>query len=190
MALQRLALHIAQSGRSFDQRDLRRRQKPGHPRAGAERIGHQRAAPRPKFGEREGRRRALIQPTLRQGEADQLAKHLADLGGGDEIPLRAERRAGRVVAPIGMQQAGLHIVVQPHRSFQCDPRQQMVLQAHAFRRARMMRKTPTAIIGSDRICPMVSPQPPICHASPSGLPGVTNCASGWRRNSTAKRAAP
>ena len=48
-------------------------------------IRHQRAAARSGLGQCEGVWCALVQPALRQAEADKLAEHLADFGCGDEI---------------------------------------------------------------------------------------------------------
>ena len=66
MGLQRCGLNVAQGGRGFDQRDLQGRVEPRHAGRGAQDVGHQRPAPRPQFGQRDRRRRALIQPALRQ----------------------------------------------------------------------------------------------------------------------------
>ena len=69
---------------------------------GAQRVAHQRAAAGAELGEHEGVGAALVGPDLGRPEADQLAEHLADLGGGDEVARRAERIAGGVVAVLGM----------------------------------------------------------------------------------------
>jgi hypothetical protein len=76
----------------------------------AQDVGHQRAPARPELGQGEGRGRALVEPGLREAEADQLAEHLADLGRGGEVAARAQRIAGGVVAVDGMGQAFRHVV--------------------------------------------------------------------------------
>ena len=54
---------------------------------------HQRAAAGAELEQREARRLAHLLPEVDDEEADELAEHLADLGGGDEVAGRAERVA-------------------------------------------------------------------------------------------------
>mmetsp|Transcript_23464 Transcript_23464/g.41242 ORF Transcript_23464/g.41242 Transcript_23464/m.41242 type:complete len:261 (+) Transcript_23464:1432-2214(+) len=186
-------LHL-QDRRGLHQCHLCGGMKAGHCAGCTQDIGHERAAPGAQFGKNEAVGRPLIQPALRKAEPDQLAKHLADFGGGDKVALGPQWIAGGVVAFGGVQQRFGHVGGQWNGSALRDADDQLVTQAHAAgaaaRRARRINHSPIRIIGSDRICPIVSPYPPTCHASPSGLPGPMNCASGWRTNSTAKRARP
>ena len=130
----------------------------------AQHIGHQRAATGAKLCQ-DAVAPALIHPCLHQAKAQQLAKHLADLGRSGEIALRPERVVRRVIAVLWVQQAGLHIVGKGHGALRRDLGAQQVFQRHvARRRATTMISTPTMIIGLESSCPMVSPSGPICNA--------------------------
>ena len=74
-----------------------------------------RAATGAKFGQREGRGGAKVQPVLREAEAQQFTEHLADFGGGGEISGRAKGIARGVIAVVGMQQAVGHVIGQCDR---------------------------------------------------------------------------
>ena len=69
-----------------------------HAAPGAERIGHQGAAPRTKLGDGHGAWLAHRLPDGNRPKADQLAEDLADLGRGDEVARAADRLAGGVGA--------------------------------------------------------------------------------------------
>ena len=187
---QRLRLPGAQDGRDLDQTQPQGFVKPRHGLGGAQDIGHQRAAAGAKFGQHKGGGLALIEPDLRETKAEKFAEHLADFGCRGEIARSAERVAGGIVAVPGMQQAFGHVVGQRDRPGGGNSRGQDVAQRRHAGRARQRNHSPTATMGNDSAWPCVSPQPPICQARPSGLPAVTNCASGWRTNSTTNRASP
>ena len=65
-----------------------------------QRIGHQRAAAGAELEQGEALGLAHLLPEIDDEKADQLAEHLADLGRGGEIPLRAQRIAGAVIMRI------------------------------------------------------------------------------------------
>ena len=104
----------------------------------------------------------MIQPGLRQGKADKLAEHLADLGGGGEITRRAERFAGGVIAVDRVQKTLGHVLGHRDRpaiadAFNQQRSQRRHLAPDHRARARSTNQSPAAIIGTDRICPIVSP---------------------------------
>ena len=83
-----------------------------------------------------------------------------------------------------MQQAQPHVFVQPHRPRGGDLRRDQPPQRRhgaagtgARIRARITKASPTTTIGSDRSCPMVTPQTGPPSTWPSGLSGVMNWAS-------------
>ena len=125
------------------------------------------------FDEADGVRRALTLPGVDHEDADHLAEKLADLRRRDEIAMLAERFAGAIIAVFGIRQAEREIIGHADRTV--GPDQGLYLfckwcagrgvhdglaSDHAFTvaatRARMIAQMPTAIIGSDRIIPMVS----------------------------------
>ena len=155
------------------------------PGGGAQGVAHQRAAAGAELGEDAGAA-AAVGPGLGQPEADELAEHLADLGGGGEVAGGAERVAGGVVAG----EAEPHPGVEAERAGGLDAGAELGRErGHARRAESRMRSRPTASIGSDRSWPMVRPHSaPRATTWPCGLPGVTNWASAWRKPSTAMRA--
>ena len=71
---------------------------------GPQEVGNRRAAPGAGFQEQHGRGGTSFPPALRQGQTDELAEDLADLGCGDEVARRTERVArGIIAAPNGAQ---------------------------------------------------------------------------------------
>ncbi len=99
-AAQGLLLHVAQAGTRLDQSDGDGFKEFRHAAPGAQRVGHERAAPRSKLGDRDRFRRAHRLPDGDGPQPEQLAEDLADLGRGDEIALRADRMARGVIARI------------------------------------------------------------------------------------------
>ena len=165
--------------------------KPRHIAGRAQQVRHQRAPPGARLGKGETGRYALVHPSLRQRDAQKFAKHLCDFGRGGEIAGRAKGITGGVIAVGWMQQAFRHIVSHGNRADCADAVYERLAQAHCTpRRLLVIIQRPKRIIGSDRIWPMVRPMPFRCRTRPSGLPSETNCASGWRTNSTRNRASP
>ncbi len=153
-----------------------------HVRRGAQHIGHQGAAAGPELGQREGRRRALIQPGLRQAQPDQLAEHLADLGRGGEIAGSAEGIAGGVIA-VARDAAGIRPC-----SRQRSSARRRRSAAPAGRPARSRRPPGVAPQSDQRqpdrrssaataTGPWSGPSRRRRSTWPCGLPGVMNCAS-------------
>ena len=75
----------------------------------AQDVGHARTSTGAEFGENERALSTLIDPGLRQRQADDLTVHLADFGRGGEIPRDAERVSFHVVSMLGVQQALRHV---------------------------------------------------------------------------------
>ncbi len=125
--------------------------------ARAKGISHERAAPRPEFGQDDRRRPTAIEPRLRQRQAEKLTEHLADLGRRGEIACHAERIARRVVSILGIEQTLGHELSDRDRTGGGDPlgelsaqrRQAAVSVRRSRRRDRSTRARPTPIIGSD-----------------------------------------
>ena len=111
--------------------------------------------PGPSSARMKGPGPPLVGPGLREPEADELAEHLADLGGGGEVAGRPEGIAGGVVAG----EAGRHPGVEAEGGvFEAGRRS--AAKGHARRAERMTRTRPAASIGSERSWPMVRPQAP------------------------------
>src|SRR6185436_16406281 len=66
------------------------------------------------------RRRSHLLPHRGGPCADQLAEHLAHFRRGDEIALRAERVARRVVAVLRVAKTKLHVAVDRNRAVDCN----------------------------------------------------------------------
>src|SRR5690606_29836217 len=117
---------------------------------------------------------------------DQLSEHLADLGCRDEIATSAERILSHVIAEARVSERFRHECRDGDRAFQrnapAQQRREVGLVRHGTggsRRARTISQRPSAISGSDKIIPMVSP--------PNRKPRL---ASGSRKNSAVIRARP
>ena len=152
---------------------------------GAQGVVHERPAAGAEFGEHDGVGAALVGPHLGGPEADQLAEHLADLGGGDEIARHAQGVAGGVVAG----DAEGHVGVEAERSLRRDAGAQVRRErGHARRAERTRRMRPARSIGNERSWPIVRPQSPRARTWPCGFAAVTNWASAWRKPSIALRA--
>ena len=151
----------AQDGRCLDQMHLCARLKPRHPCGCTQDIGHQRAATRAKLCQGEGAGRALVHPDLRDQKAQQLSEHLADLWRSGEIACLSQRVTRYVIAMARVQQALRHIFGHGDRPLRCDlTAQDLGQRGHAGARvcrARKIKANPTAIIGSDSTCPMLTP---------------------------------
>ena len=80
-------------GACLDERDRDDVEEFRHCTPGAERIGHQGAAPRTKLGDGHGAWLAHRLPNGHGPQADQLAEDLADLRCGDEVAVAADRLA-------------------------------------------------------------------------------------------------
>ena len=149
-----LGLDRAEDGRRFDEMDPGGLGEARHGAGGAQDVGHQRAAPGAELGQHERARPPLVEPGLREAEAQHLAEHLADLRRGGEIAGRAQRIARGVVAPARVEQTFGHVIRDRQRPRRGDPRQKRVPQAHAGRRAersaRSAAQMPTTSIGNDR----------------------------------------
>ena len=140
----------------------------GHIARGAQRIGHQRAAAGAAFHQQHGIGAAHPVPDHGGPGAQHLPEGLADLGRRGEVAAPAEGGGGACV--IGRDRAGHEAVEAFHSAAR---------HAVAARFDRVIRNSPTAIIGSDSNCPMVAP-----------AKRKPRCASGWRKNSPMKRATP
>ena len=141
--------------------NLARRVETGHISRRAKDVGHQGATSGAKFCQGERAWLALVDPGLRQTQADHLAEHLADLGGGGEIARSAQWIARCVIAVLWVQKAGGHILRHSHwamrRYLGFQDLSQLCHACAARRLAKVIRPRPIAIIGTDRICPMVRP---------------------------------
>ena len=135
------------------------------PADGADHVLHQRAATGADLGDRHWQGFSARPPRLDEPDGDKFAEHLADLGGGDEVALGAERLARRVVAVVGVEQADRHVVRDRDRSGGADQAGDLFAEAvHAAERAtcdlaRQIAQKPKSTIGADSTMPMVS-QPP------------------------------
>jgi len=113
---QRRGLPGAQDGAGLDQMQLRgiarRRHGLGN---GAQRVGHQRAAPGPQLDQPYRRGPTHGIPQRGAPQPDQLAVNLRDLGRGDEVALEAERVSCGVVAMARMAQRQCHVLGQTDR---------------------------------------------------------------------------
>src|SRR5690606_7284188 len=160
--------------------------KIGHAPEGAQHVGHQGAATGAELDQAERGRPSHAQPQIGAPEADQFAEHLANLRRRDEVAGGAEGIARGVIAEPGMAQGLGHVVGNRDRALDRDTPGQDFRYAHEApwatggrMQASHTKEIPTAIIGSERSCPMVAPS----HRKPSW-------ASGSRKNSTAKRQSP
>jgi hypothetical protein len=152
-------LALPQHGAGLDQGDANGVQEPRHDACGAQKIGHQRAAPRSQLDEPQRRRRTHRLPGGGAPHADQFAEHLRDLRRRGEIAGAAERVLAHVVAMAGMAEAQAHVAVDADRPLGRDHRHKLALEAHRAACARAMSQTPAANSGSDSTMPSVS-QPP------------------------------
>ena len=84
----------------------------------ASRISVPRPGPSSASTKRSGR--ALVGPDLRHPGADELAEHLADLGGGHEVAGSAEGIARGVVAVLGVAERQRHVGFERERSLRRD----------------------------------------------------------------------
>ncbi len=156
---------------------------------GAQHVHHHGAAAGAKLDKADVLRRAHLAPDRCAPDADQLAEHLAYLGGGDEIAVAPERIARHVVAVPGIAQAQRHELAHRHRPAALDALPDFSLErgVHRFQacgnggrlEAQTISAIPISISGTDSSMPMVMPP----HKKPS-------CASGSRKNSQNVRAIP
>ena len=107
--VEQLGLTGAQDGAGLDQVQLHGLEELGHDGGGAERVGHQRAAAGPELDQPDRGGAAGVEPGLDQGEAQELAEELADLGGGDEVAGGPQGVAARVVAVLRVGQGERHV---------------------------------------------------------------------------------
>src|SRR5205814_1746839 len=118
-------------------------------------------------------RSAHLPPDGRDPGAGQLAEHLADLGCGREIAVRAEWVARHVVAVLRMTEAEPHILIDRDRPLERDEAPDLGLQRRhqaawaaargGRRRPRTISQTPNRSSGTDSSMPMVRPP----HRKPS-----------------------
>ncbi len=154
-------LRLPQLGRGLYEMHLGSLDKSGHGSGCPQDVRHERAAPRAELCKDETVGRTLIEPRFRQRQANQLAKHLADLGRGGEIARRAEGIARGIIAVLGVHQGLGHIIGNGDRSGGRDPGAKHILdRAHVLRLGQSTRTRPIRIIGSERFWPMVRPQSP------------------------------
>jgi hypothetical protein len=128
-----LGLGGAQDGAGLDQLDRRRQPGAAHR---PQRILGQGAAPGPQLDIMRRHRAARAAPQVGEPDADQLAEHLADLGRGDEIAVRAERIAGRVIMRVRLG----HIIGDLDRAFGGDAGPQPGLKRPLAHRRRPGRR--------------------------------------------------
>ena len=186
VASERLPLAFAQSRAGLDEMNVRRlaecRQCPSR----AHRIRHHGAATGAEFDQPHRVRRAHRLPGGRGPQADQFAKHLADLRRGDEIAVRPQRGAVRVVPVLGVAKAKCHEIGHRHRPRVRDAAADFVLERGAVgchhgctgrrRSAKAITPRPAMNNGTHSSMPIVIPP----HRNPS-------CASGSRKNSQNER---
>ena len=106
---ERGALLLAQRWARLHQVQARRLDESRRSCGGAQGVRHQRSPARTEFGEDHGVGPAHDVPYRGAPQADQLAKHLAYFGRGDEIAASPDRIAGHVVAQPGMAHRLRHI---------------------------------------------------------------------------------
>lgn len=82
----------------------------------AQRVLHQGAAAGAEFEQGEAPGLIQLLPEVDDEEADEFAEHLADLGGGDEIALGAQRVGAGVVAGAWVGEGEAHIGGERHRA--------------------------------------------------------------------------
>ncbi len=153
----------------------------------AQRVEHHGAASGSDFDQPHVLRLSHAVPCRRRPQADQLAEHLTDLGGGDEVTAAPERIARRVIAVHWVVEAQFHILPHRHRpghldapaDFGFERRGRHRCQARSGGRfkAAAMKAKPVSISGTDSSMPMVIPP----QRNPS-------CGSGSRKNSQIIRA--
>ena len=151
--------------------------KPAMPSCGAQKIGHERAAPGTELDQHDPAGLPHPVPGVGAPRADQLAEDLADLGRGDEIALPAQGVAPGVVAIFGIAVRRRHETGDGNRPATRDPLPQLLAEWSHRGNARRTSQIPTRRTGIDRSCPIVAP--------PNRKP---RWASGWRNNSAKPRA--
>ena len=181
---EQFVLHRRHRWARLDEPHVERIAKSRHNAGGAQRIAHQRAAPRSELDEAHWIGRAHARPHFRRPKPDQFAEHLRNLRRGREIARRAEGIAVHVVAEIGMGERELHVLLDGDRATLRDHRPDFIEELRhddSPRRPRLHASTPrpATMSGSERTIPIVSPRP---RSSRRG--------SGSRKNSLKMRAAP
>jgi hypothetical protein len=131
-ARQGLSLLLPQYRVDLDQIHADRLIERRHDPQRAQRVRHHGAAAGSELDQPKRRGRTDHLPNRGSPQAEQLAEHLADLGGGDEVALAAERIARDIVAVLGMHQAQLHIAPHRHRSGRFDEPLDLRLQRRNF----------------------------------------------------------
>jgi len=86
----------------------------------AQEIADQHAAAWSQLRQDDRIRPAQVSPHHGAPQTDQFAKHLADLGCGDEVALRPDRVAPRIIALVGVVQRHRHIGGDRKRPFGAD----------------------------------------------------------------------
>ena len=171
----------AENGGGFDEVQFGSLDKARDGARGAERIGHERSATRAKFSQEEGRGAPSVDPALGKKQAQHLAEHLADLGGGYEIALDPQWITGGVIAVVRVEERLVHVVGDGDWPVPRDAGEERLGQCrHGRRSAQIIRPRPPMIIGVERSCPIERPKSPIKRTRPAGLSGVMNCASATR----------
>ena len=79
-----------------------------------QKVGHKCPTPGAKFQKRERAGCTLIQPHLRQCQADQLPKHLTDLGCRGEVTQTSKRILAHIIAVFRMPECEAHEPVDAH----------------------------------------------------------------------------
>ena len=105
-----LSLHLSKFGRYLDQVHGDGVGEIFEHGGAAKEVGHERASPRAEFDEADVRGFAHLRPLPRGPRSDELAEHLAHLGGRDEVAADAEDVAGHVVAELGVGENLLHVL--------------------------------------------------------------------------------
>jgi len=158
MGGQGLVLALPEIGARLHEMETQRSAEGGADPRRPQRISHKRAAAGPQLDEVAGVGAAHFMPDLDAPEPDELAEHLAHLRGGDEIAGATQGIAALVIAVERMAEGLRHELGDGDGPGQCDAAQQQPGQRrHGARRARQMKAMPKAIMGSDRIWPMVVP---------------------------------
>ena len=127
----------------------------GDAASSAQGIRHQSASTRPQLDQLELRWIADLLPRRGAPQTDELAKHLANFGGSNEVAFDTEWILSKIISEFWVPEGVRHIVGNGNRAFECDTPPQEVRQvAHAFSttgwlRARQTIYAPNRTIGTD-----------------------------------------
>ena len=102
-------------------------------------VRHQRSPAGAQLHQRDGQGAPKVPPSLQQPGADQFAEQLADLRGGGEVAVRAQRVAGCVVTVPGVAETQRHVAAERNRPLGGDHLAQDALKRCHFHAGPVIR---------------------------------------------------